>query len=411
MMSFFKNLLGRENKTVNDARDILKTGSVDELRALAQNEETPQEILYYLAKSDHADVRKAVAQNVRTPVQASTLLANDKDVDVRYALAARLVELLPDLSQDKHSQLYAFAVQALGVLAEDEVLKIRRALATALQDHVKAPPVVVGKLARDIERAISEPILRFCVTLADDDLLDILASHPEPWVVSAVAGRPAVSATVADAVFETGDIPATTVLVNNAGADFSAQTLQKIIEKAKDYPEWHRPVALRRELSVDLARQLAGFVEEAILQVLEKRSDFDAATRAQVVEIVQRRIAFQAASETPAVKAERLKKEGKLSADTIHDALAWQEMDFVYEAMSRLSGIHPVVVKKMLTTGSPKPIVALCFAAKIPMRVCIEMQKYAGKIQPRDLMYAKGGTDYPLTPEEIKWQLEFFGVL
>jgi hypothetical protein len=44
------------------------------------------------------------------------------------------------------------------------------------------------------------------------------------------------------------------------------------------------------------------------------------------------------------------------------------------------------------------------------MRVAIELQKSYAKLQPREYMYAKGGTDYPLTPAEIKWQLEFYGV-
>ena len=413
MFGFFKNILkGRQKKSIADARVILKRGTPQELRALAEDAATPPEILYFLAKSDNADVRRAVAVNRATPVQASALLANDASVDVRYALAARLIELLPELSPDEHSQLYAYAVQALGLLAEDEVLKIRRALATALQDHVKAPPSVVGKLARDIERAISEPILRFCVTLADEDLLDILSGHPEPWVISAVAGRPAVSEGVADAVFNTGDIPATTVLVNNAGARFSAETLQKIIEKAKEHPEWHQPIALRKELSIELAQQLAGFVSEAVLSVLEKRSDFDAVTRHTVADIVRRRLSYQStpASETPEARADRLAREGRLLPDTIHDAVAWRDFEFVYAGLAKLSGIHPLIVKKMLRSGSAKAIVALCFQAKVPMRICIELQKTIGKLQPRELMYARGGTDYPLTPDEIKWQLEFFGV-
>src|SRR5262249_8779794 len=148
-------------------------------------------------------------------------------------------------------------------------------------------------LARDVERDVSEPILRFCAALADDDLLDILSSHPEPWVISAIAGRPAVSDTVSDAVVETKDVPANTILIGNPGAHLSTDTLQKIIDRARQYPEWHAPLAGRRELSIDLARSLAGFVNESVLALLEKRSDFEPSMRRDIADIVERRVEYQ----------------------------------------------------------------------------------------------------------------------
>lgn len=413
MIGLFKNLFKGKKITEADQTAMLKSGDVAQLKKLAESPDTNPEILYYLAKSDSAEVRQAVALNKATPVQASTLLANDESVDVRYALAARLVELLPDLSIDKQSQLYACAVQALGILAQNEVLKIRKALTTALKDYAKAPPSVVNTLARDIEREISEPILRFCVALTDDDLFDILSGHPEPWVVSAIAGRPTLSERLSEAVVDSDDLPATGTLVSNVGANLSAQTLQTIIEKAREYPEWHPPIAMRKELSLDLARQLAGFASAAVLSVLEKRSDFDAATRTGIANMVKRRMEFQrsdTARETAEEKARRYIDAQKLTPDVIEDALSWGEMEFAYLAFSHLSGIHPVIVKKMLSTGSAKPVVALCWKSKLSMRLCVEVQKTGAKLQPKDFMYAKGGTDYPLTMEELKWQLEFFGV-
>lgn len=399
-----------------EQRERLKRGNPEDLQALASGTDTDPEILYYLARSDDAAIRKAVAINKATPVQASALLANDRDVDVRFALAARLIELLPDLSHEQHSQLYAYTVQALGVLAQDEVIRIRQALTSALQEHVKAPPEVVARLARDVERAVSEPILRFCVALADDDLLDILSHHPEPWVISAIAGRPVLSDGISDAVFETGDLVATGVLLNNKGASLSGSTLQKIIDKARDYPEWHHAVAMRPELSVDLARQLAGVVEEAVLSVLEKRSDFEPAMRQQVADIVKRRMSYQPApakggKESAEEKLARYIATDALTPEVLHDAAIWQDWDFFFAAMGQRANIHPAIIRKMMTAGTAKPIIAACFAARLPMRLCVELQKTVGKLQPRELVYARGGTDYPMTEQDIRWQLEFFGVI
>lgn len=413
MLGFLKNIFGVDKRRYERQKKLLATGSIEQRQQLADGEDTHPEVLYFLAKDANTNIRRSAAMNKATPVQASALLANDKNVDVRMALAARLVELLPDLSTEKHGQLYAYAVQALGVLAQDEVVKIRQALSSALKDHAKAPPKVVGQLARDVEREVSEPILRFCIALADDDLLDILGNHPAPWVISAIARRPVVSNRVSDAVVDTKDIPANTELLHNSGVMFSGETLQKIIESASECPEWHEPLAVRKELSLDLVQKLAGFVSEAVLNMLEKRSDFDLATRKEITALVKRRLEFHrhgAPYESPESKIERYVKAGKLTAGVIQDALAWQDHKFVLLTLAYLSKIHPIVVEKMLRSGSAKPIIALCWKAKMPMRVALELQRSYARLQPQDFMYAKGGMDYPMAPPEIKWQLEFYGV-
>lgn len=408
------SLTGGKKKLGSNAeqRAILKGGDAAALRKLAEHAGTDPEILYYLARTGNPDVRRAVAGNRATPLHASTLLAQDKDVDVRYALAARLVELLPELSPEEHSQLYAYTVQALGVLAKDEVSRIRLALSSALKDYAKAPPEVVARLARDLERAISEPILRFCVALSDDDMFDILSNHPEPWVISAIAGRPVIGDALSDRIIASGDREGTGTLLRNLNASLSAAGLEHIIAQAREYPEWHEPVALRPELTLDLANQLAGFVSDTVMGVLERRSDYSAEQRKHIADIVARRVTYRAGGkdETGEVKAERYFREGRMNAATLNDAVAWQDMPFFYAGIARMAGIHPQIAKTMMTGGAARPIIALCWKAGLPMRMCVDLQRLVGKLQPKDLVYAKGGTDYPLTPEEIKWQLEFFGI-
>lgn len=412
MFSFLKNLFGSDKKRYAAQRKRLESKDPAQLKSLAEGRDTHPEILYFLAKTGGPDTRRAVAINPSTPVHASTLLATDESQDVRLALAGRLVELLPDLSAERYSQLYAYAVQALGMLAQDEVFKVRKALSTTLRDYAKAPPPVVARLARDVEREVAEPILRFCLALADEDMLDILKGHPEKWVVQAIAGRPAISENLAEAIFDADDEKGTELMLNNQGAQLSEATLAKIVDRARNYPEWHKPVALRRELSVELARRLTGFVNSTILDVLKKRSDFDAATRAGIAAVVQRRIEYQregSPQEPPEKKIERYVSAKRLSADVLLDALSWQETDFAILALSKMSGIGPDTVRRMLGAGA-KPIVALCWKAGIAPRVCVDIQRLAGKLQPRELLYPRGGTDYPLSPADMHWQLEFFGV-
>lgn len=414
MFSFLNKIFaGRRQKRYSQQKEKLESGDARQWLALAESPQTNPEILYYLAAKGDADVRRAVAHNSATPLQAASLLARDADEDVRLVLARRLLKLLPGLTPEKHSQLYAFAVQALGMLAQDEMMQIRRALTSALHDYAKAPPTVVSRLARDIEREVAEPILRFCVALKDDDLLDILSGHPAPWAIAAIAGRDMVSPPVVQAVIDTGDVAATTALITNPHAQLPDSALQAIVERAKDHPEWHRPVALRKELSADLARQMIGFVDKVVLDVLEKRSDFDAATRKQVGAMVHRRLSYlhdAPEGETAELRAVRYIRTDKMTMDVLSDALAWQETDFVIFGLAHFAGVHPQVVKRIVDTHTPKPFVALCWKARLPMRLCVDLQQRLAKIPLPEVLYAKGGTEYPLTLDEIKWQLEFFGI-
>lgn len=44
------------------------------------------------------------------------------------------------------------------------------------------------------------------------------------------------------------------------------------------------------------------------------------------------------------------------------------------------------------------------------MRLALKIQQEMAGVQARDLLYPKGGVDYPLTEDEINWQLEFLGI-
>lgn len=412
MFSFFKSIFSNECGYEAQKRK-LGSGDHAQLLALAQSEKTNPEILYLLASDKNDDVRRAVAQNKATPVHAAALMAKDADENVRLKLAARLVTLLPALDADRHGQLYAFAVQAMGVLTQDEVVQVRKALSSALKDYAKAPPDVVNRLARDVEREVAEPILRFCVALEDDQLLEIIGSHPAPWVIGAIAARAHVSENVSTVIVDSQDAAAVSILLKNATCVISVQKLNEIIERAREYPDWHRPIALRRELSLELANRLAGFVDKTVLEVLEKRSDFDAATRQGIADMVKRRLEFMredTQTENAAARVERYVREKRLTAEVLGDAIAWHDTEFAILALAYMAAIHPQIVRRMIEAKKPRPVVALCRKAGLAMRVAVDAQRLLAKVPQSEILYAKDGTDYPLSDADITWQLEFFGV-
>ena len=413
MVKFIDKIFGKTPKTYEEQRDALRSANVKERLNLAKNTSTNKEILYYLAENDpEAKVRQAVAQNKAMPVHVSSVLAADSDTDVRLALAARLVELLPDIKEDKQSQLYAFVVQALGTLALDEVLKIRVALSSTLKDHAHTPPKIAGQLARDVEQQVSEPILRFCAALSDHDLLDILKSHPASWVIEAIASREEVSAEVSSAVIETRDAHGGSQLISNEGAELSEPLLHKIVEIARGLPEWQKPMAVRKSLPASIARELAEFVDASVRELLMNRGDFDEHETEEIAAVFRRRIDFadDGVQENPREKLKRLIKDNALSEDTISDALAMRDRDFAAMALAHLAKTTPEQVGKIFDMGAAKPIVALAWHCGLSMRMALQLQKEAGHVDPREIIYPKGGTDYPIEEEALQWQAEFLGL-
>ncbi len=413
-MGFWGSLVGGGNKEERDRRLAL-TGSVSDRLKIAKSKNTQPELLYYLAQQDpDASVRQAVARNKSTPVHASSVLAKDKDEDVRLALANRLMKLLPHLSEDKQSQLYAYAIQSLGTLAIDEVLKIRIALSSTLKDHAHAPPKVVGQLARDIEREVSEPVLKFCVALSDEDLLDILKTHPASWAVQAVASRPAVSEGVSQAVIDTNDVPAGLILMDNKGAQISVQTMTSIVEKSKTLPQWQKKIAIRKNLPVELAKELAEFVDEAVKTILLERTDYDSMTMEEITQVVRRRLDFMDDADSVKATAEdrvrKMIKDKTLSEESISDALAVHDNDLALVALAALARTNRPMVEKIMALNAPKPVIALCWKAGVSMRMCLRVQQELAHIPSKEWIYPRGGTDYPMEVAEIKWQIDFLGL-
>jgi uncharacterized protein (DUF2336 family) len=400
-----------------DEKQIAHHGNERARLNLATDERTSQEILYYLALHDPSDkVRKKVAANPSTPMQASTLLAKDRSEDVRIVLARRLVRILPALSEEKYSQLYAFAVQSLGMLALDEVLKIRKALSETLKDHAHTPPSVAAQLARDLEREVSEPILRFCAALSDEDIIDILKTHPANWAAEAVARRKSLSAPVTRAVLDTGNVRAGKYLLENESAEISPDLLEMIVERAREYPEWHKPIAMRKTLPPLMAMKLAAYVDKTVRKILEERSDLDIKTIGEISAIVQRRMDFEDRRRktidrsNPVERAQKMFASGDLSEEAVADALAMRDKEFVIAALALRARVTMGDIEKIFDVQAPKTICALTWKCGYSMRLALKLQQVLAGIKPALLIYPRGGTDYPLTEEQMRWQLGMIGL-
>jgi len=412
------------------AKVMVQSADPDVRRRVAESPHVRPELLYFLARDAASEVRRAIATNAGTPRQADLLLAKDAEAAVRGALACKIASLVPDLGADQLSQIERMTVECLETLARDQGTEIRVTLAEALKDLPNAPHAVINALARDAELQVCGPVLQHSPILTEEDLLDIILSGPVAGALSCIAGRKEVSASVADAIARSDDEAAVTALLGNASAQIREETLDRIIDQAPAHEPWHGPLVRRPKLPARAAARLASFVADNLLKVLQERTDLDPEAVRQVAESVRTRLAKGGAEaarprglvdwgeevgeekpvERPADRAARLNKEGKLTEKVLEGSLAEGDRAFVMAGLAELAGVPLGTVDRIITTHSPRAVTALVWRAGLTMRFARQVQLRLAQIPPKSALNAREGVLYPMTDDEMRWQLEFFGV-
>jgi uncharacterized protein (DUF2336 family) len=383
-------------------------------RGIARSRSARPEILYYLASDAAASVRREIAANERTPAQADLLLVRDPDEAVRADLARKVAALLPNLSADEQSQARERVIEMVSTLARDAAVRVRQVVAETLKDVANAPADVIRQLADDIELVVAEPVLRWSPLLTDDDLLEIIGGRPIPGAVAAIAQRAGVSGAVADAIVAADDEAAVAALLANSSAQIREETLDLIVERAPARASWHPGLVSRPVLPARLVKRIASFVAATLLRTLEQRSDLDPQTRAAVSAEVGRRL-----DDVPAPPAEqtetaeefvaKLKAQGALDEDAVFAAMSDGKRAVVKAALAVLSGVGDAAVDKIMSSHSAKGIVALVWKSGLSPRLASQIQLRLGGIPPRQVLSARGGESWPLSAEDMRWHLEFFG--
>jgi len=302
-------------------------------------------------------------------------------------------------------------------LAADSLPRVRQIVAEEIKSSSEVPKSVVDLLAHDAEFAVAAPILEYSPMLSDEDLLELIATSEVEGVLSAIARRSGLSSDVAEAVVATLDIPAVAALLANASAKIRSDTLDRIIEHARDVEAWHQPLVLRPELSIRAIRRISGFVASSLLEILSERHSLDDETRRHIATRVRERLRQEEPSSVEGNLKERVWADvstaasaGKLDDEYILNAIKAKDTLRVVMALVALARAPEATIERVLKSGSAQMITALAWHAGLQMRTAFAIQKNVGKLAPGDLLPARNGVDYPLNPEQMTSQLQLMGI-
>ena len=410
----YQDLAKEAGLSPRHALDILEVRTRETQAVLAQRKDAGDDVLKYLAVHGAPATRAAVAANPATPAPVNRLLADDDDENVRIQLARKIARLMPDLGAEENQTVVNLTIETLEHLARDSAVRVRAVLADEIKHMVHVPKDVVLALARDLDHIVAAPVLEYSPLLSDTDLIEIIACGQVREVLKVVARRRPLSEKVSDHLVQSLDVPAVAALLGNPDAKIRKATLERVVAETEEIESWHLPLALRADLSARAIRRIAGFVGAAIIERLAARHDLSAATRTHLNRQLRMRLEEKTVDAELTADAESrvadAKAKGALDADFIEDVALAGQRECVVMALAELAQVSPVLVRRILGSGRAQPLVALAWRANLTMRAAFKIQTFVMKLPGSALLPARGGVGFPLTPEEMSWQLSCFGI-
>jgi uncharacterized protein (DUF2336 family) len=383
-----------------------------EARAKEQGQELAatdagEEVLHFLALNGATATRSAVAANPAAGAKTNLALTNDSEECVRANLAEKIGRLLPGLLSSEAEHLRERTLETLNALSRDKASAVRATLSEAIKHLDCVPKPIVQLLARDAETIVALPVLEYSPLLDDQEILEILAAARATDVFCAVARRKGLSADASDAIVAKFDTKAVAVLIGNESAKIRNATLDKIVVRAAEVAELHYPLVLRADLSAGLIQKLARFVGAALIEMLAKRDDIDEETRAKLKTALKARIEEESGEDDPVKEVVLPKKFDEAFVETAADA---GQRESIVAALAKMGRTDVEIVRKVLGSGSAKALTALTWRAGLGMRTAFKIQCSIMHLRGGSLLYARGGTAFPLSEDDMRWQLKYIGV-
>lgn len=406
------NVLTADKISYEDSRTLAQHEDADVRRRLAGRTDVRPEVLYYLADDPDPGVRGAIARNEAAPGLVDLRLVNDNDETVRAGLAEKIAQLAPGLTANEQNRVKARTYQALEELVRDQATRVRQVLAEILKDMTDAPHEVISALARDVEILVSGPVLEHSPVLTEADLLEIIANDPIAGALNSIAVRSTVSGEIAAAIVATNDSQAVAHLLENPNAQIQEETLDWILERAPEVGIWHEPLVRRPQLPTRAATRVASFVAENLLQVLHDRTDFPDEVLAEIdFEFRRRFYGGKGDDENGGETTNDTAGAAHPSEDAVRAALADGDQETVLASIAELAGADQRVVGKIIASANGKTIAAIVWKAGLSMDLALALQVDLARVPKDQVVKPTDDGGFPLTQEELKWELYFHGIV
>ncbi len=360
-----------------------------------------------------------------TKDDVSRLLA-DPSPDSRSHLAAKVARQFDgaELSAAERK----LAEDIIRVMARDAVLRVRQSLAENLKTSPSLPRDVALTLARDVE-SVAIPVLSVSTVLTDADLVEIVRTGTDAKH-AAIAQRPTVPASVANALIETASEGTVAALVANEGAELGERSLGRVIDRFAGSPSVQEPLVYRSRLPITIAERLVAVVSETLQRHLVTHHELPAQVASDLIlQSRERATVSLLTGESDEGALERLvvqlSRNRRLTPPLMIRALCMGDIAFFETAMAHLANVPLTNARLLIHDAGRLGLKSMYDKAGLPpallpaCRIAIEVLKetpYDGEEgdieRHRRRMIERILTQYEdLAPEDLEYLLAKLGDL
>ena len=330
-------------------------------------------------------------------------MARDKSSAGRKALVNAVSDLFFNNTDVLSDREKALMTDILRQIIHDVEMSVRRELAERLAEAKQAPHELILTLAND-EIEVAHPLLIQSDILHDFDLVEII-HHRTLEHQLAIAMRSTLNESVTDALVEAGNEDVVAKMIENPNARISKSTMEYLVDQSKRVDTYQNPLLKRPDLGPELAKKMYWWVSAALRQHIVKNFKIDALSLDETLESTVKNVidrndtASGGESSKPANLAERLSEEGKVTPRMLVQVLRQGEVPLFEAMFSKMSGLRPRLLRRMLFEPGGEALAILCKAVNIdkPDFASIFMLSRKARNNER-------GTN----PQELKLILELF---
>ncbi len=316
------------------------------------------------------------------------LLANPSS-ETRVEIAGKIAAQHIALSAGERK----LAEDIFRLMVKDAEVRVRQALSRQLKENPTVPHDLALALARDVED-VSLPMLRFSEVLTDEDLVEIVKSQsPEKQV--AVASRPHVSSSVADALVDSKNEKVVATLVANEGAELTEKTLNRVVDEFGSSELVGKPLVERAQLPITVAERLMTKVSENLRKHLMARPELSPeAAAGMMLQARELAVLGLSNSESDVTQlVDHLYRNGRLTASIILRAVCMGDIGFFEVALAKLARIKDENARTLIHDAGKRGFEALFEKAGLPkafhtaMRAAVDVSyelEYDGRPNDRE---------------------------
>lgn len=254
---------------------------------------------------------------------------------------------------------------------------IRRALSERLATAAWAPKGLVNVLALD-DIEIARPVIAQSPVLEDDDLIRVLAITAIEHQIE-IASRPAIGASVVEAILDGGDPAVLTALAANDTAEITSDGMKILLDASERTASIRSPLVRHPRLTTDMAEQLYAWVGQSLRSAIVSRFrvDGEALERAMADAVHDAHSPIGGAKKPMGdgvYNAERqlaakLNASGQLRAGYLVRALRDQRLGLFIAALAELLGVENAVISRAVSGQKPDLLALACTAAGVDRSV------------------------------------------